>query len=108
MNEKKREELVSIISNLVSSLSENEKKEIFEFIFNKKERGIPISIFKSKLSGLELIVKYLKEAEKKSFKEISKILNRKLSTVYNTYNKSKIKYPPFSNLIFQLRQLTTV
>jgi len=92
VNEKKREELVSIISNLVSSLSENEKKEIFEFIFNKKERGIPISIFKSKLSGLELIVKYLKEAEKKSFKEISKILNRKLSTVYNTYNKSKIKF----------------
>lgn len=53
---------------------------------------MPISVFRANISGLEIIIKYLREVEKKSFKEISKILNRKLSTVYNTYNRSKNKF----------------
>jgi transcription initiation factor TFIIIB Brf1 subunit/transcription initiation factor TFIIB len=84
-------ELVKLISNLVSSVSFEKKEKIFREILKTKEKGIPISAFKSKLSGLEIIIKYLREIENKSFREISIILNRKLSTIYNTYNNSKIK-----------------
>jgi len=92
LNFKKRDELVTHISNLLSSLSEGEKEDIFEEVIKTKPTGIPISVFKANLSGLGIIVKYLRENEGKSFKEISKILNRKLSTLYNTYNNSKIKF----------------
>lgn len=115
MHNKKRQELIRQISNIISSLTIEEKQEItkqtqrtkqISDIINSltleekqkikqeilKEKGIPISVFKGNLSGLEIITKYLKEEENKSFKQISKILNRKLSTLYNTYNKSKIKF----------------
>ncbi|MBI4154802.1 hypothetical protein HY498_01810 [Candidatus Woesearchaeota archaeon] len=92
MSEKKREGLVVQIKNLISSLSDEERKEIIESFLKKRETGMPISVFRANISGLEIIIKYLREVEKKSFKEISKILNRKLSTVYNTYNRSKNKF----------------
>ncbi|MBU90423.1 hypothetical protein CMO94_02675 [Candidatus Woesearchaeota archaeon] len=89
MSTKSRKYLVKHIFSLIGTLNEEEKQKILNELLKKR---IPISAFKAKLSGLEIIIKYLKEAEKKSFKEISKILNRKLSTIYNTYNKSKIKF----------------
>jgi hypothetical protein len=78
------------ILNLVSALNKKEKQEVLKLL--ETEKYLPVSVFKSKLSGLEIIVKYLKEEEEKSFKEISKILNRKISTIYNTYRESKIKF----------------
>ncbi|MFH0868229.1 MAG: hypothetical protein V1831_02865, partial [Candidatus Woesearchaeota archaeon] len=92
MDQKNRENLIRHISELVSILSKKENREILNQFLKIEKTGIPISAFKAKLSGLEIVTKYLKEAEKKSFREISKILNRKLSTIYNTYNKSKIKF----------------
>jgi|TARA_B100001971_G_C18252268_1_gene579222 hypothetical protein len=89
LSTKSRKYLVKHIFSLIGTLNEEEKQKILNELLKKR---IPISAFKAKLSGLEIIIKYLKEAEKKSFKEISKILNRKLSTIYNTYNKSKIKF----------------
>lgn len=90
MSLKSRKDLVKHISKLISTLNEKEKQEILSLLKTKKT--MPISVFKAKLSGLEIIVKYIRETEKKSFKEISKILNRKLSTIYTTYRKSKIKF----------------
>lgn len=87
-----KKELIRQFSILLSSLTTKEKKDILYKALKRKEIGIPISVFKANLSGLEIITKYLKELENKTFKEISKILNRKLSTLYNTYNKSKIKF----------------
>lgn len=84
--------MIKQISNLLSSLAIEEKHEILNEVLKNKQIGMPISVFKANLSGLEIITKYIKEVEKKSFKEISKILNRKLSTLYNTYNNSKIKF----------------
>ena len=84
--------MIKKISDLLSSLTLEEKKDIFNEVLKAKQAGIPISAFKANLSGLEIVIKYLKEVEKKSFKEISKIINRKISTLYNTYNNSKIKF----------------
>ncbi|MBW2976607.1 hypothetical protein KY347_04125 [Candidatus Woesearchaeota archaeon] len=89
---KRGEDRVGHISNLISTLNEGEKQEILEKLLNSGKEGIPISVFKADISCLEIIVKYLREAEKKSFREISKILNRKTSTIYSTYSKSKIKF----------------
>ncbi len=91
MHSKKRQELIKQISDIFSPLTIEEKQDILSEILRTKI-GMPISIFKADLSGLEIITKYLREVENKSFKEISKILNRKLSTLYNTYNNSKIKF----------------
>ena len=53
---------------------------------------MPISIFRSKLSGLETIVVYLKDIKGKSVAEIAQLLNRKKSTLYTTYHKAKEKF----------------
>ena len=92
MDNKKRVDIVNQLSKLVSSLSSQEKQEIFNEVLKQDKQGVPISVFKSKLSGLELIVKYLKDDQNLSFKEISNTLNRKLSTIYNTYAKLKTKF----------------
>jgi hypothetical protein len=91
LHQKKRQELIKQISNIFTQLSTEEKQDILSEVL-KKRIGMPISVFKANLSSLEIITKYLREVENKPFKEISKILNRKLSTLYNTYNNSKIKF----------------
>lgn len=87
--EKSREELLELLSQVVELLSKDEK----EIIFNKiaKEDSVPVTIFNSKVSGLGAIVLYLKNVEKKNTKEIAKLLNRKVPTIYSTYNKVKDK-----------------
>lgn len=98
MDIKKRENFTEIVSNILSSLSNDEKKEVLRFALEKEKKGIPISAFKSPLSGLEIITKFLRENEKKSFNDISYILNRKRSTLYNTYNKSKKKMKKYLDI----------
>ncbi|MBI2141149.1 hypothetical protein HYU16_01875 [Candidatus Woesearchaeota archaeon] len=62
-----------------------------------EERGeaihIPVSIFSNtKLSGLELVCKYLKEELSIHFSEISKLLNRDYRTVWTTYSIASKKH----------------
>lgn len=90
MDVKKRDQLLQILSELVSPLSEKEKRDLLEQLLGKKE-GFPISIFKSRLSGLEAIVVYLKDVKGQSINEIAQLLNRKKSTIYTTYRKAKLK-----------------
>ncbi|MDP3699016.1 MAG: sigma factor-like helix-turn-helix DNA-binding protein [Nanoarchaeota archaeon] len=90
MDVQKKEELVQLLSNLVASLSDQEKKEVLEKILGKKE-GIPISVFRSGVSGLEAIVMYLKDSKGLTISEIADILNRKRSTLYTTYQKARKK-----------------
>ncbi len=78
------------ILQLVSSLSYKEKKEVLDHLQHEGE-GLPISIFRSGISGLEAIVVYLKDVKELSIGEISKLLNRKKSTLYTTYQKAKQK-----------------
>lgn len=91
MKQKKRVELVNFISQLVSTLSEKEKQEILTTVMQTKKDSVPVSIFRSKLSGLEVIVLYLKEVQHKTVKEISQLINRKPSTIYTTLSKAKKK-----------------
>jgi hypothetical protein len=95
---KDRKELINRISDLLFSLSSEEKKEILTEVLSIKQEGIPISAFKAKLSCLEIVVRYLKDDSGMSFKEISKLLNRRLSTLYNTYNNSQLKYKSSLNV----------
>ena len=81
---------MQFVASLVSALSAEEKNELLQTI--KQHSGIPISAFCADLSSLEIIVRFLKDIEKKSFKEIALTLDRKLSTIYTTYKKSKKKY----------------
>ena len=80
----------------MSEILTNKDKELLQYLAKKylpelKEETIPISIFSKKLSSLETIVKYLKENKNLRLKEISKILDRKYSTIANTYQKAKKK-----------------
>ena len=86
MRAKKKEELLRFISKLVEELSFEEKKELFDEALNT----VPLSIFKNN-SGLEAVVLYLKYVKNISVKEISKLLNRNVQTIYTTYNKAKAK-----------------
>ena len=88
---KQKEEIIEIIVQLVASLSADEKQKVLDILLEKKE-GLPISIFRSKLSGLETIVVYLKDIKGKSVAEIAQLLNRKKSTLYTTYHKEKEKF----------------
>ena len=92
MNIQKNKYIADVLFKLVSSLSKKERKNIISKFLEEKEESIPISVFKADISGLEIIVKYLKEAENFSFKQISTILNRRLSTIYNTYSNAKSKF----------------
>lgn len=64
-----------------------------------KEIFIPLSIFNKKLSSLEVITKYLVENKKLSLKRISELLNRSNRNIWNSYNKSKKKFP--KNLVIK-------
>ncbi|MEK6905981.1 MAG: sigma factor-like helix-turn-helix DNA-binding protein [Nanoarchaeota archaeon] len=86
----KKGELVEAILQLVSSLSIEERKEVLDHL-QQKSGGIPISIFRSSISGLEAIVVYLKDVKGLSVGKISELLNRKKSTIYTTYHKAKQK-----------------
>ena len=81
-----------------SLLSPKEKEQILDLLEKiiKSKHGIsntnfPISIFRSNISGLEAIVVYLKDSLNWSTKKISKTLNRKLTTIYTTYNNASKK-----------------
>ena len=77
---------------------------------------IPVSIFVKELSGLEIIVTFLKENQLYSNKEIAKLLNRSEKTIWQAYSfarkkySSKLTYDEHSLLvpvtIFQKRKLS--
>ena len=53
---------------------------------------VPCSTFKDRrLSPFEALVKYLKENERLSFKEISLLLNRDTRNIWTVYNRGRRK-----------------
>lgn len=54
---------------------------------------IPCSVFNTKLSALETIVKYLVENEKLSLKKIAELTFRTNKNIWQAYNSSKKKHP---------------
>jgi len=64
--------------------------ELFGLI--KDTLFFPLEIINNKLTVLETVVKYLKEIQKISFHEISKLLKRDERNIWHIYNNSKKKY----------------
>lgn len=60
---------------------------------------IPVSLFKEDLGPLELCVRYLKDTKRLSFNQISKLLNRKYTTITTTYYNSLAKLPSLNQKI---------
>ena len=58
----------------------------------EKEEGIPISIFNSKLSTLESIVRFLREKKELRYKEIAKILKKNSGHIGVIYRNAVKKY----------------
>jgi len=74
------------------------KEELIELFIRTlrdepEEVRIPISIFKAKLSSLELIVKYMRENLGYSNKKTALILKRTAQNTWITYRNAKQKHP---------------
>jgi hypothetical protein len=90
VDSQKRSELVQLLRHVLETLSEEEQQDVLSAV--KKSDGVPISAFSSGLSSLEIVVRVMRDSRHQSFKEIARILNRKLPTVYTTYQKAHKKH----------------
>lgn len=63
-------------------------QEITKIVESKKEILAPVSIFRNKLSTLEILVKFLKETKQLTFSEISRLLNRDERTIWHAYHRT--------------------
>ena len=63
-------------------------QEIRTVIEQHHDPKLPLSIFKSESSTLEIVAKYLHEAEKRSFADIAILLNRDHRTIWHAYQRS--------------------
>jgi len=73
-------------------LSKEQLIDLFIDLLRKPEVKIPVSIFKVRLSSLELIVKYMRELEYSNSK-VSKILIRSPQNTWITYRNANNKHP---------------
>ena len=62
-----------------------------ELIAKQADVLIPVSAFANKKSIFESLVMYLKDVKGMKGVEISKLLNKKPSTVWTVYNRAKVK-----------------
>ncbi|MBD3164476.1 hypothetical protein GF323_04700 [Candidatus Woesearchaeota archaeon] len=92
MDIQKTEQLFKDIKNLEQKYRLS-YKEILD-LAEKKNIGIPLSIFNKKLGSLESIVKYLKENLKLSIREIAFLTARKEQPIRTTYNRARKKLVP--------------
>lgn len=95
------------ISNIQEDIEFVQFKELYEAlkrkyglsspeIMNLVEREeilVPVCIYTEDLGSLEIVVKYLKENLKLGNNEISRSIGRDSKSVWQAYNKSKIKHP---------------
>ena len=79
------------ISGILRRFSPEEQRLILEQLMPKKE-GIPISAFRCGLSGLEIVVRYMKEVDGKKNVEVARLLNRSATTIHTTYTNALRKY----------------
>ncbi len=77
---------------LYQELSQKYGQDPLKFL-NTHEVYIPVSIFLKELSGLELLVKFLRENLSYSNKDIALLLNRSEKTISQAYIQGQKKYP---------------
>lgn len=93
-----KEVIVRDILDSIRAYSKKDQKEILSLLLGKVSAeaetfDIPVSAFRARLSGLETVVKFLREESKLGFKRIAGLLNRKSNTVWTTYSNAIKKYP---------------
>ncbi len=84
----------------IAKLSAEELKKIHTYIqseLNKKQQilpeQIPVSIFSTRLSPAEAVVKYLKENHGLAFCEIARLINRDQRGIWGSYSRARKKHP---------------
>lgn len=90
LSSSKEKNIVDSLFQLINLLSEEECELLLAKIAGKKE-GVPVSIFKGDLSGLEALVIYLTDVKKKPVKEIAFLLKRNVNTIYTTIRLARRK-----------------
>ena len=95
---------IDISNNIIKELLErynlptDKIREILELTLQNLPKpqdsaSFPVSIFSSKLTVLESVVKYLREEEDKQLSEIEPILGRNQRNLWHTYNSAQKKMP---------------
>ncbi len=94
-----KEEQLAILRSIIAHAKSTHNLSDAD-IMGKREIVLPFGIFAtSKISSLESIVKYLKEAKGMTFSKISKLLNRSNKTIWATYSQATKKMPePFGDV----------
>ena len=82
---------VQQISAILGRFTADEQQRILSMLSPTKE-GIPISVFNCPLSGLEIVVRYMKDVENNRFTDIAAALNRKPTTIHTTYTQARKKF----------------
>ncbi|HJX05878.1 MAG TPA: hypothetical protein VJ461_04145 [Candidatus Nanoarchaeia archaeon] len=88
----------------IQSLPEESEGTLSVFYLNLKYAGeiyLPISIFKNKLTPLQVVIKYLRENLSKSNKQIAMLLGRDQRAIWSTYKsveKAKIEWKEDSDI----------
>jgi len=77
-----------ILKQFIQDKLKLSQEELQEIIGKGKEILLPISIFKNKLSTLEIVVKYLHEHQKLTFAKIAGLLNRDQRTIWHAYQRA--------------------
>lgn len=96
-----KEEVFGLLSRILIHLEDNyniKPKEAIELTKTGDKSSrlfIPISIFSTKLSPAEAIVKYLKEQHYFTYKEIADLLNRDQRGIWTSYDRAKKRKQKF-------------
>ncbi len=96
----KGENRIKELQKEIAKLSPEELKKIHSHIQteltkkqNKFPEHIPVSIFSTRLSPAEAVVKYLKENHGLAFCEIAKLINRDQRGIWGSYARAMRKHP---------------
>lgn len=81
-------ELQEKINRLVEEKTKLLQQEIRAVIEQHKDPQLPVSLFKTKSSILEIVVKYLHDIEKRNFSNIAALLQRDPRTIWHAYQRS--------------------
>ena len=93
--EKEQAKIVDRLSKLSPKVLERKLSAIEHAIASAKQQSleqVPVSIFATKLSPAEALVKWLRENNNLRYSEIARILNRDIVSIWITYKNARIKH----------------
>jgi len=90
---KNKQQLIKDLQHTLSQLKTRHSLTDHDILglLHQQKQHIPLSIFSTKLSPLEALVKYLKDHQHHTNHAIAELLNRNDRTIWTTYNNAKQK-----------------